>query len=160
MSVGQRLEDLRVIERGVAVGHLDMPPSLQWGEQHEQIGGAVALILVVVAGWLSWLCRDWDTRFLDELLRRLVQADDGAVRIMRPLVDLQDVLHAGYEGGVGLRRDDPLLLQVRLESVFLSVRPIVLSLARSTMFSSTTAVSSSVSCTRGALRRDLLWRFR
>jgi hypothetical protein len=72
---------------------------------------------------------------LDELLRRLVQADDGSIRIMWPLVDLQDVLHAGYEGGVGLRRNDPLLLEVRLESVFLSVRPIVLSLARSTMFS-------------------------
>ena len=67
---------------------------------------------------------------------------------MRPLVDLQHILHAGYEGGVGLRRDDPLLLQVRLENVFFSVRPIVLSLARSTMFSSTTAVSSSVSVHR------------
>ena len=50
--------------------------------------------------------------------------------------------------GVGLRWDDPLLLEVRLESVFLSVRPIVLSLARSTMFSCTTALSSSVSVHR------------
>ena len=110
VSVGQRLEDLRVIERGVSVGHFDMPPSLQWGEQHKQIGGTIALILVVVAGGLAWLCRDWDTRFPDELLRRLVQADDGSIRIVSPLVDLQDVLHAGYEGGVGLRWDDPLLL--------------------------------------------------
>ena len=38
VSIRQRLEDLRVIERGVAVGHVDMPPSLQWSEQHEQIG--------------------------------------------------------------------------------------------------------------------------
>ena len=124
VSVRQRLEDLRVIERGVVVGHLDMPPA----------GGTVALILVVVPSRVAWLCRDWDTRFIDELLRRLVQTDDRTIRIMWPLVDLQDVLHAGYEGGVGLRRNDPLLLQVR---------PIVLSLARSTMFSSTTAVSSS-----------------
>jgi hypothetical protein len=35
VSVRQRLEDLRLIERGVAVGHFDMPPSLQWSEQHE-----------------------------------------------------------------------------------------------------------------------------
>jgi hypothetical protein len=34
---------------------------------------------------------------------------------------------------------------MRLEQVFFSVRPIVLSLARSTMFSSTTAVSSGAS---------------
>src|SRR6476620_12386616 len=87
VSVGQRLEDLRVIERGVAVGHRNMAPSLQWGEQHEQVGGAIALILVVVARWPSRLCRDWDAGFLDELLRRLVQADDGAVRIVRPLID-------------------------------------------------------------------------
>ena len=118
VSVRQCLEDLRVIERGMAVGDFDMAPSLQWSEQHEQIGGAVALILVIVPGWLAWLRQDWDTRLLDELLRRLVQADDGSIWIMWPLVDLQDVLHAGYEGGAGLRRDDPLLLEVRLESVF------------------------------------------
>jgi transposase len=41
-----------------------------------------------------------------------------------------------------------LLLKVRLENVFLSVRPIVLSLARSTMFSCTAAASSSVSVHR------------
>ena len=62
---------------------------------------------------------------------------------MRALVNLQHVLHGGYERGVGIRRDDPLLLQMRLEKVFFSVRPIVLSLARSTIFSSTTSSSSS-----------------
>jgi hypothetical protein len=113
----------------VAVGHFDMPPSLQWSEQHEQIGSAVALILVVVAGWLAWLCRNWDAGFPDELLRRLVQADDRSIWIMWPLINLQDVLHRSYECGVRLGWDDPLLLEVRLESVFLSVRPIVLSLA-------------------------------
>jgi hypothetical protein len=91
-----------------------MPPSLERSEQHDQIGGTIALILVVVAGGPAWLCRDWDTRFLDELLCRLVQADDGSIRIKWPLVDLQDVLHAGYERGVGVWRDDPLLLEVRL----------------------------------------------
>jgi hypothetical protein len=34
-----------------------------------------------VAGWLAWLCRDWDTRFPDELLRRLVQADAAEARV-------------------------------------------------------------------------------
>ena len=64
---------------------------------------------------------------------------------MRPLVDFQYIFHAGYECSVAVWRDDPLLLKVRLENVFFSVRPIVLSLARSTMFSSTTADSSSFS---------------
>ena len=57
---------------------------------------------------------------------------------MRPVVDLDDILHGGHEGGVGVRRDYPLIVQVRLEDVFLSVRPIVLSLARATIFNATT----------------------
>jgi hypothetical protein len=36
-----------------------------------------------------------------------------------------------------------MLLQMRIENVFLRVRPIVLSLARSTMFSSTTLFSNN-----------------
>jgi DNA replication protein DnaC len=45
-----------------------------------------------------------------------------------------------------------LFLQVGFESVFLSVRPIVLSLARSTIFSSTTCSSSS-----SRVQRDFDW---
>src|SRR6516225_3505007 len=97
---------------------------------------------------VSWLRRDRYARLGDELFRCFVHTDYGACRIVRPLVDCQHILHAGYEGCVGIRRDNPLLLPVRLERVFFSVRPIVLSLARSTMFSSTTAVSSSFSVHR------------
>ena len=110
VRIGQSLEYLRVIHSSTAAGDLDVSPSLQWREQHEQIGGAVALILVVVASGLSRLGRDRHARLLDELFGCFIEADQGAVRIARPLVDLQDVLHAGYEGGVGLRWDDPLLL--------------------------------------------------
>ncbi len=55
----------------------------------------------------------------------------------------QHVFHRGYERAVGLRRNDPLLLAMGLENVFFSVRPIVLSLARSTMLSSTTLSSNN-----------------
>src|SRR6476660_9211791 len=94
-------------------------------------GQAVSLVLIVMASGVSWLCRDFHSRLGDELLRGLVNADHRARRVMRPLIDFQHILHAGYEGGVAVRRDDPLLLQVRLECVFFSVCPIVLSLARS-----------------------------
>ena len=53
------------------------------------------------------------------------------------------VFHGGYERAVGLRRDDPVLAAMGLKSVFLSARPIVLSLARSTMPSSTTLFSNN-----------------
>src|SRR6516164_943459 len=148
VRVGQSLEHLCIVQSGAAVGDLDVSPSLQGCEQHEQIGGAVARILVVVAGGLSTLGRDRHACFLDELFGCFIQTDQGAVWIARSLVELQHILHGGYEGGVGLGRNDPLLLEMRLERVFFSVRPIVLSLARSTMFNSTTAVSSSVNVKR------------
>src|SRR3982075_1937003 len=62
---------------------------------------------------------------------------------MWPRVDGQHVFHRGYERAVGLRRDDPLLPAMGLENVFFRTRPIVLSLARSTMLSSTTLFSNN-----------------
>src|SRR6478736_3495135 len=53
------------------------------------------------------------------------------------------IFHTGYERAVGLRRDDPVLAAMGPESVFFSVRQIVLSLARSTMPSSTTLFSNN-----------------
>jgi hypothetical protein len=97
-----------------------MPPAFQRGEHHEQIGGSIPLILVVVPRRLPWLRRDWHTRFRNELLRRLVQADQWTVWIVRSLVDLQHILQAGYKRGVGIRWDDPLLPQMRPEKVFLA----------------------------------------
>src|ERR1700757_1599181 len=61
---------------------------------------------------------------------------------MGPRVHGEYLFHRRYEGAVSLRRDDPASPAMRLETVFLSVRPIVESLARSTMPSSTTLLSS------------------
>src|SRR5689334_10585446 len=61
---------------------------------------------------------------------------------MWSVIDFQHIFHGGHERGVGIRRNDELLFQVRLKEVFFSVRPIVLSLARPTMFSPTTLSSS------------------
>jgi hypothetical protein len=117
VRVRQILEDVSVVYGGVAIGDLDMPPAFQRGEHHEQIGGSIPLILIVVPRRVPWLRRNWHTRFRNELLRRLVQADQWTFWIMRSLVNLQYILHAGYERGVGIRWDDPLLLQMRPEKV-------------------------------------------
>src|SRR5437588_11258242 len=63
--------------------------------------------------------------------------------IVWPRVDGQHVFHGGDERAVGIGRDHPTLSAMGLENVFLSVRPIVESLARSTMWSSTTFFSNS-----------------
>src|SRR5881392_2854182 len=72
-----------------------------------------------------------------------VFGSDRTISVAWPRVDGQHVFHSGYERAVGLRRDDPVLAAMGLKNVFLSARPIVLSLARSTMPSSTTLFSNS-----------------
>src|SRR3954468_22539528 len=71
---------------------------------------------------------------------------------MRPVIDFQHIFHGGDERRAGLGRNDELLFQVRFENVLFSVRPIVLSLTRSTIFSSTTLSSS-----RGKVHRARLF---
>ena len=120
MRAGQILQDVGIIHGGVTVGHLDMPPTFQGREQHEQVRRAIALILIVIPGDFAWLCRYRYASLGDQLLRCLVQADHRAARIVGPLIDLQHIFHAGYERGVGVRRNDPLLPQVGLEDIFLA----------------------------------------
>ena len=103
----------------------------------------------------SWMCAsgcsatdsgessDRQARFGNQLLGCLVQANQRTIAVVWPCIDGQHVFHRGYERTVGLRRDNPALSAMGLEDVFLSARPIVLSLARSTMPSSTTLFSSN-----------------
>src|SRR2546429_2357660 len=120
-----------------------MAPAFERREHHEQISRTVTLIFVIRPRGLSWLYRNRCTRFGSQLLRGLVQANKRNIWIARPRVHGQHVFHGRHERAVGLRRDDPLLFQMRFENVFLRVRPIVLSLARSTIFSSTTLSSNN-----------------
>src|SRR5262245_1657659 len=139
---------MRIVDGGVAVGDPDVAPAFERREQHEQVGGAVALVLVIEAGGAAGLHRDWHARLGDQLLGGLVQADQRTVGIVRPRVDGEHVFHRGYEGAVGLRRDDPALPAMGFETVFLSVRPIVELLAWSTMPRSTPLFSNSCSVQR------------
>jgi hypothetical protein len=50
MDVGQVLEELGIIGRGMAIGHFDVAPAFEWCEQHEKIGSAVAFVLVIMTG--------------------------------------------------------------------------------------------------------------
>src|SRR5260370_4415265 len=77
------------------------------------------------------------------LIRGFVAGNQQAIAVAWPRVDGQHVFHSGYERAVGLRRDDPVLAALGLKSVFLSARPIVLSLAPSTIPSSTTLFSNN-----------------
>ena len=91
MRVGQIPEHVGIIDGGVAVGDLDMPPAFQRREHHEQIGDAIAFVFVIVARWLSRFGGDRRARLDDQLLRGFVEAHERALRIVRPLIDFQDV---------------------------------------------------------------------
>src|SRR5882762_726406 len=143
VDIGQIFQDVSIIHGGMAIRDLDMAPAFERREHHEKVGGAVALVLVIETGRASRFHRDRHARFGDELLRCLVQTNQRAMGIAWPRIDGQHVFHRRYERAVGLRRDDPLLAAMGFESVFLSARPIVESLARSTMPSSTTLFSNS-----------------
>src|SRR5471032_3124200 len=103
----------------MAIGYLDMPPALQWREHHEQVGRSIALVFVIISGRPSWLGRDGNARFGNELLRGLVEADHGTFGVVRPLINVEYVFHRGHERGAGVRGNDPLLFQMRFENVFL-----------------------------------------
>src|SRR5215467_13261383 len=127
----------------MAICDLDVAPAFERSKHHEEIGGAIALILVIETGRASRFHRDLHARFGNELLRGLVEANQRTIAVAWPRIDGQHVFHSGYERAVGLRRDDPVLAAMGLKSVFLSARPIVLSLARSTMPSSTKLFSNN-----------------
>lgn len=48
--VGDFLENVGIIYGGVPVRHLDLSPAFKGSEHHEEVGDAVALVLVVVSG--------------------------------------------------------------------------------------------------------------
>jgi hypothetical protein len=52
----------------VTVGALDVAPTFERREEHEQVGGAIALVLVVEAGGTSSFHRDRRARLGNELL--------------------------------------------------------------------------------------------
>src|ERR1700730_4189562 len=73
--------------------------------------------------WLSRFGGDRRARLDDQLLRGFVDAHERALRIVRSLIDFQDVFHGGNKRLVGVGRNYPLLLAMRLENVFLTSPP-------------------------------------
>src|SRR3981081_3545123 len=50
MDIGQVFQDVSIIHGGVAVRDFDMAPALERSKHHEEVGGAVALVLVIETG--------------------------------------------------------------------------------------------------------------
>src|SRR5215831_5244485 len=72
-----------IIDRSASLRDLDMAPTFERREQHEQICRAVALVLVVVACRLSRPYRDRRACLCNKLLGCLIETDQWSRRIMR-----------------------------------------------------------------------------
>ena len=83
MNIDKFAHALGVILRGPPFGDLDLAPGPMHVDTDEQIDGAVAAILAIVAFELARLSRDRLTSLADELDRGLVEADDRSLWIRR-----------------------------------------------------------------------------
>src|SRR5574341_904341 len=115
--VHQPLHLLGEVQQGAPVGDGHMPPAAVRLEEHKQVAGAVALVLVIVAFHLTRLSGQRHARLGNQLLGRLVEADLGALGVIRLGIHLQHVFHGRYELGTDFR-DTPLFLLPRFSVVF------------------------------------------
>ena len=95
---------------GPALGELDVPPRPMRIDRDEEIGGAVAAILVVDTLRLSRRRGDGLADLADELDRAFVEADHRPHRVGGFGVEVEDILHAGDIVSVELGNAPHILL--------------------------------------------------
>src|SRR5215204_2836792 len=132
------------LQLSAVLGHSHLSSALEGFEGQEHVGHTPSLILGVDTLWLAGLAGERLSHLGQQLAGPLVEADYGSVRIVGLLVEVQDLFHPPHELGVVLGWDHPLLDQVRLEFVFLSVLRTVSCETFSTMPSSTALSASSL----------------
>ena len=111
-----------------------MSPTLQRGEHHEQVGGSITLIFIVfrvarLPSRMPRLPEDRRACFGDKFSYRSFRPGRPKGILGRAVSDTSTSFMLAKKAALAIRRDDPLLLQARLEDVCFCVRPIVLSLA-------------------------------
>jgi hypothetical protein len=115
----QQLDLLGPVAHGALVRHRTCAPAAHRLTDTDQVEHAATGVRVVLAAHLAGRHRQRSPHLAYELLARLVQADEWIARGVRASVDLQDILHAPDEGGIGLRRDRPPFLLPGHQRAFL-----------------------------------------
>ena len=141
--VEHSLDEASPVLPGAARGHLDMAAAGQRFDLHKQRGDAVAHVFVVDDLRTAGGGGDRHPDLTDQLLARLVHADDRKAGIMRQTIDRQHVLHRGDKHRVPVRRDLPVFAQMRTQFVFFSDRCTVMVEIWFTIFSSTSLSASN-----------------
>ncbi len=71
MAVGQVLQDVSIVDDGAAIGDREVSPTFERREHHEQVGDAVARVLVIETSWAPRSHRHRQAGLGDQLLRGL-----------------------------------------------------------------------------------------
>jgi hypothetical protein len=95
MDIGEFAHALGVVFCRPPLGDLDLAPGPMHVDADEEIDGAVAAVLVVVAFELARRGRDGLAHLADELDRALVEADHRPFGIGRFGIEVEHVFHAG-----------------------------------------------------------------
>src|SRR5690606_31911892 len=85
-------------------------------EEHKQIRGSIAPVLVVDPSRSTWRGCDRDPGFSDQLYRRLIETHHWTAPVRAFGVEVEDILHAANELAVD-GRDAPHLTLPRLQFV-------------------------------------------
>src|SRR5260370_15095850 len=91
----------------MTIGDFDVAPAFERRKHHEEIGGAIALILVITTDRTSRFHRDPQARFRGPVPLRLLPAPPPAIRIPRAPVDRPHRPPGGHAPRLGPPRDGP-----------------------------------------------------
>src|SRR5262249_1468018 len=117
MNVNEVAHTNSEVDGSPARGDFDLAPGPMHIDEHEKVGGPIALVFTVVALDLARLSRDRLAHFSNQLDRALVEADHWAFRIGMFRVEIEHILHAGDVFGID-PWDAPHVLAPRLEVIF------------------------------------------
>src|SRR6266536_6035966 len=102
MDVDELAHAFGEVDVGAALGDLGVAPWPVHVERHEDVRGAVATVLVVVARSTPGLGAHRYAFLTNELSRCFVEADDSGARRRLGRVQIKDVLHSRDEFSVDL----------------------------------------------------------
>lgn len=117
MNVGECAHAGGEVDRGTAVGDVDLAPGSMHTEKDKRVGGSISLILAVVALDVAWVGRDWLPHLADELGWAFVETDYRVLGIGGFGIEIELILRAPtYSPSTcGMHH---MFLAPRLEGVF------------------------------------------
>jgi hypothetical protein len=68
VDIGQVFQDVSIVHGGMTIGDFDVAPAFKRRKHHEEIGGPIALVLVITTGRTARFHRDRQARFGEQLL--------------------------------------------------------------------------------------------